>query len=83
MRHVTVEISARHMQVVDVLAQEAGVTRAVMLARLAITSLDGGAAGARRLLSKDAKPKRKYVMKKPRGPRGSYGRKGVKGCSPK
>jgi hypothetical protein len=82
MRHVTVEISARHMQVVDVLAQEAGVTRAVMLARLAITSLDGGA-GARRLLGNDAKPKRKYVMKKPRGPRGSYGRKGVKGCSPK
>jgi hypothetical protein len=32
MRHVTVEISARHMQVVDVLAQEAGATRAVMLA---------------------------------------------------
>ncbi|WP_262267366.1 hypothetical protein [Microvirga yunnanensis] len=67
MRRVTIPMPARHMMVVDVLAREAAVNRGVMLARLAILSLDGSAAGSRRLLGKDAKPKRTYRPRRRNG----------------
>ncbi|MBM6583251.1 hypothetical protein ILT44_23905 [Microvirga sp. BT689] len=44
----------------NILAKGGGVTRAVMIERLALASLKDGTAGARLLLGKGAKPKRKY-----------------------
>lgn len=59
-RHLTVSISSQDLTLVNILAKGAGVTRAVMIERLALASLKDGTAGARELLGKGANPKRKY-----------------------
>ncbi len=73
-RHLTVGISGQDLSLVNMLAREAGISRADMIVRLALLSLKDGVGEARARLGPQGRPKRKYTLKKPRGPRSSYQR---------
>lgn len=59
-RHIMVSLPAKHMQLVGALASSANVTRAEMLARLAMAMLADGESRARSRLGSLARPKRQY-----------------------